>query len=83
LYGGKRGYELIEKFFDQVDDYLKKGGLILIVFSSHTNKEKVDKIIRDMGFKVKLLNKKHIFFEDIYVYLVRRTKEVDMKELVD
>ncbi len=73
LYGGKEGYELIEKFFKKVDEHLKKDGFILMVFSSHTNKEKVDKIIRDYGYKQKLLNRKHIFFEDLYVYLVKKT----------
>lgn len=82
LYGGKEGYELIEKFFDNVGGHLKVGGIILMVFSSHTNKEKVDKIIRDRGFKTKLLNKKHIFFEDLYVYLIRRNKEQGMKEIL-
>ena len=72
LYGGKEGHEIIESFFDKVNEHLKTGSFILIVFSSHTNKEKVDKIIMERGFKQKLLNKKHIFFEDLYVYLVKK-----------
>ncbi|MFC1686211.1 HemK2/MTQ2 family protein methyltransferase [Nanoarchaeota archaeon] len=72
LYGGKKGSELIEKFFDKADEHLKQDGFILLLFSSHTNKDKVDKIIRERMYKVKLLNRKHIFFEDLYVYLVKK-----------
>lgn len=72
LYGGEKGYEIIERFFDKVDEHLKKDGFILMVFSSHTKKDKVDKIIRERGYRVKLLDRKHIFFEDLYVYLVKK-----------
>ena len=44
--GGKRGYEVIERFFNDVNDFLKVDGIILIVFSSLTKKEKVDEFIR-------------------------------------
>lgn len=80
LYGGEEGYEIIERFFDKVDEHLKKGGFILMVFSSHTKKDKVDKVIRDRSYKIKLLDKKHVFFEDLYVYCVRK---IDYKEKLE
>ena len=42
LEGGKKGYEVIERFLSQVNSFLKEDGIILIVFSSLTKKEKVD-----------------------------------------
>jgi len=70
LYGGKKGHEIIEKFFKQVRGHLNKDGIILIVFSSLTEKDKVDEIISHAGFKFKELEKKHFFFEDLYVYRI-------------
>lgn len=69
--GGKKGYEILEKFFKQAKKHLKKNGKILIVFSSLTNKEKVDEIIKDNGFKFKLLEKQKISFENLLVYRVQ------------
>jgi len=43
-----------------------------MVFSSFTNKEKVDEIILKQGFKFDQLDKKHIFFEDLFVYRIER-----------
>ena len=34
LEGGKKGYEVIEKFLNEVNNFLKTNGIILIVFSS-------------------------------------------------
>lgn len=68
--GGKYGYEILEKFFAQVKKYLNKDGKILIVFSSLTNKNKVDKIIKKNNFKFELLESKKLFFEELYCYLI-------------
>ena len=46
LEGGKKGYEVLERFLNNVSKYLKRDGKILIVFSSLTNKRKVDDLIR-------------------------------------
>ena len=70
--GGKYGYEILEKFFEQVNNYLNKDGKILIVFSSLTNKNKIDKIIKKNNFKFRLLETKKVFFETLYCYLVYR-----------
>ena len=66
--GGKHGWETIETFLKQAKDYLKPRGLILMVFSSYTDRNKVLEIAKENMFKPKLLQKKHISFEDLYVY---------------
>ena len=68
--GGRYGYEILGRFFSQVNDYLNKNGKILIVFSSLTNKDKIDNIIKENNFKFKLLEEKKIFFETLYCYLI-------------
>jgi len=72
--GGKKGYELLEKFLNQASDYLKQNGKILIVFSSLTNKKKVDEIIKNNLFESRLLSTKKLFFENLYVYLIKKSK---------
>ena len=71
LYGGKYGFELIKKFFSEAKSHINEGGVILLVFSSLTGKNKVDEIIKKSGFKFKELEKQHVFFEDIYVYTIK------------
>ena len=70
--GGKYGYEVLERFFSKVDKYLNRNGKILIVFSSLTNKKKINAIINKNNLKFKLLEEKKIFFEVLYCYLVER-----------
>ena len=69
-----KGYELIQRFFKDAKEFLKPKGKILIVFSSLTNKPKINQIIEKNRFRFKELEKQHISFEDIYVYLVTNNK---------
>ena len=70
--GGKKGYEVIEKFLSQANVFLKPNGIILMVFSSLTKKEKVGEFIKNNLLDFDELEKQHIFFEDIYIYLLRK-----------
>ncbi len=73
LYGGKKGYELSEKFFKQASQYLAPKGKILFLFSSLTNKDKIDQFIENNLLEAKLLEKIRIHFEDLFVYLIKKT----------
>jgi len=82
--GGKKGYEVIENFLNDVNNYLKPDGLILILFSSLTKKEKVDEYIRNNLIEFKLLEKQHYFFEDLFVYKINKSailKELENEKL--
>ena len=72
LYGGKKGYETLERFFSKAGDHLEKGGIILVIFSSLTNNNEVNEIIKRKGFNFKLLAKQHFFFDDLFVYLIKK-----------
>ncbi len=63
--GGKEGRELLDRFLDEVHEYLNKDGRILIVQSSLTNLEKTLEKLRN--FKIKIREKKKLFFEELYV----------------
>jgi len=72
LDGGKKGYEIIRNFLRYSKKFLAKDGIILMIFSSFTDKEKVDSLIKKNGFSSEQLEKKHVFFEDIYCYKIKR-----------
>jgi release factor glutamine methyltransferase len=72
--GGKEGWEIIARFLKGAKKHLNKEGKILIVFSSLTHENKVLELAKKEGFSAKLLEKKHISFEDIFVYELRRVR---------
>jgi HemK-related putative methylase len=62
------GTKTINKFLKHAKDYLFYRGRILLLFSSLTNKEKVDNIIIKQGYNFKLIDKQKLFFEELYIY---------------
>jgi release factor glutamine methyltransferase len=72
--GGKHGWETIAKFMENVPNHLDKKGVILLLFSSLTKKEKVEELISNRLFDYKELKKKKIFHETLYIYKVERNK---------
>jgi release factor glutamine methyltransferase len=86
IYGGRKGWEVSEKFFQGVSKHLFSDGKILYLFSSLTNKEKIEEILRNNLLKWKELGRKKFAFEELYVYLVEKTEllnELENKGVVD
>jgi len=84
LDGGKRGYEVIERFMSAVGDHLTPKGKILLLFSSLTGKDTVNIIIEKHFFKKAQVAKKKMDFEELYVYLIEKTdllKKLEEKKL--
>ncbi|MBW3014151.1 methyltransferase, partial [Candidatus Woesearchaeota archaeon] len=48
--GGKKGWETIENFLNNLAEFLDSKGKTLLLFSSLTNKEKIDQLIQDRLF---------------------------------
>ncbi|MDP7610234.1 MAG: methyltransferase, partial [Candidatus Woesearchaeota archaeon] len=72
--GGKHGYEVVERFIREVGDYLEPDGKVLLLFSSLTNKEKVDGFVKENLLGFELLEEKSFFFEKLYVYLLWKSE---------
>jgi len=72
LDGGKKGYEILERFFLKAENHLKENGKILIVFSSLTKPKKVKDIIKKNNFCFKILEEKKLPFEKLYLVLVEK-----------
>lgn len=69
--GGKNGYEIINKFLKQAINYLKPKASILLLFSSLSNPKIILNEAKSLGYTYKILNKKKIPFEELYVYEFR------------
>lgn len=74
LYGGKHGYEIIERFFEEVMDFIHDDTKILLLFSSFTKKEKVEEIIENKCLKYSEIDIEKLFFEKLFVYLVEKSE---------
>lgn len=72
LDGGHKGYEIIERFLKSVGDYLKEDGKILLLFSSFTNKKKINELIKHNNLRFKEVGKQKLDFEELYVYLIQK-----------
>ncbi len=84
IYGGKKGWELSEKFFREVSSHLFPDGNILFLFSSLTGKEKVEEIIKNNLLEFQELDKQKLAFEELFVYLVKKTallRELERKSI--
>ncbi len=75
--GGKHGYEILCRFVSDVNNHLARNGIVLIVFSSLTKKDKIDKAIADSGFEYKEVARQNIPFEILYVYKIQRSDFLD------
>jgi release factor glutamine methyltransferase len=73
IYGGKQGYEVIERFLKEANTHLEEDGIILLLFSSLTKEKIVDRLIEDNLLESQLLSSQRLFFEELYVYLIRKT----------
>lgn len=75
IYGGRKGYETTERFLNSCGSYLADNGMILLLFSSLTKKEKMDEIIENNCLDKEELDRKELpFFEVLYVYKIKKSR---------
>jgi release factor glutamine methyltransferase len=65
--GGASGRETLDRFLDEVGDYLKPGGEILVLISSITGFEAVKEKMMKTGFEVDVVRRKKVSFEELMV----------------
>ena len=84
--GGKKGYEILERFFSEANDYLKSDGKILVVFSTLTGIDKIHEILENYAFSYQKLSEEAYDFETLFVYLVEKSdflKALELKGITD
>jgi len=73
--GGKKGHEAIERFIGKANKHLNENGIILLLFSSLTGREKVDEIIESSALVFEKLQEKPVgLMETLYVYLIKKSR---------
>ncbi len=63
--GGKKGNELLIKFLEDADKYLKKEGFILLVFSSISGVKDIFEKINEKNMDYRVINQKKVDWEKI------------------
>jgi release factor glutamine methyltransferase len=66
--GGIDGLNIIKRFINQVSGFLRENGRIYFVFSSLSNKDKLENIIKKNNFIFEIVNSYRFDDETIYVY---------------
>ncbi len=70
--GGRGGVEVSKRWFSEAARCLEEEGRIMFVTSSLSDVEELFEYVESLGFKVEVLSKTHLFFEDISVVKARR-----------
>ncbi|MFW6230612.1 MAG: HemK2/MTQ2 family protein methyltransferase, partial [Nanoarchaeota archaeon] len=86
LDGGRHGYELIVRLLDHVNDHLTQPGIMLLLFSSLSKKEKIDEAIENKCLTSTLLGERKLDFETLYVYKIEKStllRELEMQGVSD
>jgi len=65
--GGVSGRDTLDRFLDEVKDYLRPGGEILVLISSITGLEAVREKMEKLGFAVDVVARKKVSFEELMV----------------
>ena len=70
--GGTDGREVIERFLEYFEEYLKQDGRIQIIQSSLSNYEKTVNDLEKRGFIVEITEKKRLFFETLFLVTAQK-----------
>ncbi|XRP96364.1 HemK2/MTQ2 family protein methyltransferase [Methanocaldococcus sp. 16A] len=65
--GGKNGREILDRFIDNLPNYLKKGGVVQILQSSLTGEKETINKLKSLGFKVDKVASLKVPFEELMV----------------
>lgn len=72
--GGLDGRQVIDKFIEQVGEYLKNNGRVQLIQSSLSNNDKTIEYLNNHGFNAKISASEHQFFEDITLITAKKIK---------
>lgn len=70
--GGKRGDEIILRFLKKAEEHLEDRGIILLLLSSLTPREKINKLLKSRYLSCRVVASKKLFFEKLEVWVIKR-----------
>lgn len=65
--GGKKGNETIVRFLESIGEHLAEGGVVLLVVSSLTPLEEIERTAEEKGFVKKVVARAKMFMEELRV----------------
>ncbi|MEM3374357.1 MAG: methyltransferase domain-containing protein [Candidatus Woesearchaeota archaeon] len=74
LYSAKRGCETTLRFLENANEYLKEDGFILLIGSSLASWSLLEESLKKNLFDYEILEKIHIFFEDIFILKIKKSE---------
>lgn len=75
IYGGKNGYETIERFIEQINDSLEDNGFVLMLVSTHSKIDIINEILKKNLFKFRIVKEREAgMFETLMVYKIEKTE---------
>jgi release factor glutamine methyltransferase len=77
--GGKKGDEIILRFLKSVNKHLCKEGKILLLLSSLTPQDRIDKLISKTKMKKIVISSEKLSFEKLEVWLLNKIKNKALK----
>ncbi|MGM0609066.1 MAG: HemK2/MTQ2 family protein methyltransferase [Candidatus Muiribacteriota bacterium] len=75
LYGGKKGYETIFRFLEELPGHLENKGVCLLLFSDLSKPLKILEKISQECMDYKLESKKSYMMEMLYIYNIKKREE--------
>jgi len=72
--GGKRGDEIILRFLKQSKAHLNKNGILLLLLSSLTPKDKILKLLKKLSLSHNIISSEKLFFETLEVWKIENPK---------
>lgn len=80
LEGGRRGFEVIERFLREAPRHLNADGEIFLLFSSLSHPAEIDRIRKQELLEWEVVEGEKVFFEELFVYRIwksPRRKKLD------
>ncbi|MFH1802139.1 MAG: HemK2/MTQ2 family protein methyltransferase [archaeon] len=71
--GGARGDEIIVRFLESVGRHLASGGKVLLLVSSLTPLDRIEKTLTERRLAKKVVASKKIFMEELWVWEINKT----------
>ena len=65
--GGKEGYETILEFLKQAKFHLRKGGRVLLLYSSLSKPRVIKGEAKKLGYKIDVLSERSFFGEELFI----------------
>ena len=78
--GGKTGLNVTKRFIEEINGHLKKDGSVFLIYSSLSDRNTLEKIIRDNVFSYDIVNKCFFETEKIFVYRLYYNNKEKIKD---